>query len=179
MTGQRRKAVIFDRDGVLNVDHGYVAEIEKLEWIKGARHAVRLCNEAGVLAIVATNQSGIGRGYYEEAAMHALHEKMRGDLAVMGAWLDAIYFCPFHPQAEREELRHPDHPDRKPNPGMVLRAMADWELQPADIVLIGDKETDMEAARRAGVTGRLFTGGDLEVLVTNELAALHGPPGKA
>jgi len=175
MVGQRRKAVIFDRDGVLNVDHGYVAEIEKLEWVTGARRAVRRCNEAGVLAIVATNQSGIGRGYYDEAAMHALHERMRADLAVWGAWLDAIYFCPFHPEAEREDLRHPDHPDRKPNPGMIVRAMADWELDPADVVLIGDKDTDMEAARRAGVTGLLFTGGDLEAFVGDALAALHAP----
>ncbi len=179
MPSRGRKAVIFDRDGVLNVDHGYVAEIEKLEWIKGARHAVRLCNEAGVLVIIATNQSGIGRGYYDEAAMRALHEKMRGDLAVMGAWIDAIYFCPFHPDAEDPALRHPDHPDRKPNPGMVLRAMADWELDPAGVVLIGDKDTDMEAARRAGVAGRLFTGGDLEAFVKDALAALHASAGRA
>jgi len=172
MPGQRRRAVIFDRDGVLNVDHGYVAEIEKLEWIPGARRAVRRCNEAGVLALVATNQSGIGRGYYDEASMHALHEQMKADLAAEGAHLDAIYWCPFHPDAVTEALRHPDHPDRKPNPGMILRALADWSLTPADVLMIGDKTSDMQAARRAGVAGHLFSGGDLDAFVTEKLAGL-------
>jgi D-glycero-D-manno-heptose 1,7-bisphosphate phosphatase len=167
----RRRAVIFDRDGVLNVDHNYVSEPEKLEWIPGAMRAVRRCNEAGVLAIVATNQSGIGRGYYDEAAMHALHEQMKADLAAEGAWIDAIYWCPFHPEAVSEALRHPDHPDRKPNPGMILQALAEWNLDPADVLLIGDKETDMEAARRARVAGHLFSGGNLEAFVVERLAA--------
>ncbi|HEX6866377.1 MAG TPA: HAD family hydrolase, partial [Caulobacteraceae bacterium] len=163
MAPRRRTAVIFDRDGVLNVDHGYVFETDKLEWTTGATRAVRRCNEAGVLVIVATNQSGIGRGYYDEAAMHALHEQMKGDLATVGAWIDAIYWCPFHPEAVDEGLRHPDHPDRKPNPGMILKALEAWSLEPENVVLIGDKETDIEAARRAGVAGRLFIGGDLDV----------------
>jgi D-glycero-D-manno-heptose 1,7-bisphosphate phosphatase len=173
MPGQRRKAVIFDRDGVLNVDHGYLFEVEKLEWTPGARRAVRRCNDAGVLALVATNQSGIGRGYYDEAAMHALHAQMAADLAAEGAHLDAIYYCPFHPEAVSEALRHPDHPDRKPNPGMVLRALADWSLDPSDVLLIGDKTSDMQAARRAGVAGHLFTGGDLDAFVADKLATLR------
>ncbi len=172
MPNRRRRAVIFDRDGVLNVDHGYVFEPDKFEWLPGATRAIRRCNEAGVLAIVATNQSGIGRGYYDEAAMHALHEQMKGDLAAEGAWIDDIYWCPFHPEAADEAFRHADHPDRKPNPGMILRALKDWSLEPADVVLIGDKETDMEAARRAGVAGHLFSGGNLEAFVKPLLATL-------
>lgn len=172
MPGQRSKAVIFDRDGVLNVDHGYVFEPDKLEWIEGARRAVRRCNESGVLAIVATNQSGIGRGYYDEAAMHALHEQMRADLAAEGAHLDAIYFCPFHPQAREAAYRHADHPDRKPNPGMILRALKDWALAPANVILVGDKPSDIEAARRAGVEGLLFEGGDLDAFLRPRLATL-------
>jgi D-glycero-D-manno-heptose 1,7-bisphosphate phosphatase len=169
MPAHRRKAVIFDRDGVLNVDHGYVFEVDKLEWIDGAKRAVRRCNDAGVLAIVATNQSGIGRGYYDEASMHALHDQMQADLAAEGAHLDAIYYCPYHPQARDEALRHPDHPDRKPNPGMILRALEEWSLDPADVVLIGDKDTDVEAAERAGVRGFLFTGGNLEAFLAGKL----------
>lgn len=172
MPSRRRKAVIFDRDGVLNVDHGYVYEPEKLEWIAGARRAIRRCNELGVLALVATNQSGIGRGYYDEASMHALHEQMRADLAAEGAHLDAIYYCPFHPDAVDEALRHPDHPDRKPNPGMILRALADWNLDPANVVLIGDKDTDIEAAERAGIEGLRFTGGDLDAFLRRRLETL-------
>ena len=172
MPTRRRRAVIFDRDGVLNVDHGYVAEPDRFEWMPGATRAIRRCNEAGVLAIVATNQSGIGRGYYDEAAMQALHEQMKADLAAEGAWFDAIYWCPFHPEALNEALRHPDHPDRKPNPGMVLQALKEWSLEPDNVVLIGDKETDMEAARRAGVAGRLFAGGNLDAFVSEVLASL-------
>lgn len=169
MPAHRRRAVIFDRDGVLNVDHGYVYEVDKLEWVAGAKRAVRRCNDAGVLAIVATNQSGIGRGYYDEAAMHALHDQMQADLAAEGAHLDAIYYCPFHPDAEDERLRHSDHPDRKPNPGMVLRALEEWSLDPADVILIGDKDTDIEAAERAGVKGFLFTGGNLDAFLSGKL----------
>ncbi|MGE5502060.1 MAG: D-glycero-alpha-D-manno-heptose-1,7-bisphosphate 7-phosphatase [Ignavibacteriales bacterium] len=172
MAAHRRRAVIFDRDGVLNVDHGYVYEVDKLEWITGAKRAVRRCNDAGVLAIVATNQSGIGRGYYDEASMHALHDQMQADLAAVGAHFDAIYFCPYHPDAEDEALRHPDHPDRKPNPGMILRALEEWSLDPAEVILIGDKETDIEAAERAGVRGYLFTGGDLDAFLAKKLATL-------
>lgn len=172
MPTPRRRAVIFDRDGVLNVDRGYVAEPDRFEWTAGATRAVRRCNEAGVLAIVATNQSGIGRGYYDEGAMHALHEQMKADLAAEGAWIDAFYFCPFHPEAADEAFRHADHPDRKPNPGMILRAMKDWSLEPGNVILVGDKETDMEAARRAGVAGHLFAGGDLEAFVRPLLATL-------
>jgi D-glycero-D-manno-heptose 1,7-bisphosphate phosphatase len=172
MAAHRRRAVIFDRDGVLNVDHGYVFEVDKLEWIAGAKRAVRRCNDAGVLAIVATNQSGIGRGYYDEASMHALHDQMQADLAADGAHFDAIYFCPYHPQAEDEALRHPDHPDRKPNPGMILRALSEWSLDPADVILIGDKPSDMAAAERAGVRGFMFEGGDLDAFLARKLATL-------
>lgn len=168
----RRRAVIFDRDGVLNVDHGYVSAPDRFEWMAGATRAVRRCNEAGVLAIVATNQSGIGRGYYNEPAMHALHEQMKADLAAEGAWIDAFYFCPFHPEAIDEAYRHADHPDRKPNPGMILRALKDWSLDPANVVLIGDKDSDIEAGRRAGVTGHLFAGGDLDRFIRPLLATL-------
>ncbi len=156
------RAVILDRDGVLNVDHGYVGDRQRFEWMPGARAAVRRWNDEGRLVIVATNQSGIARGYFDEPAVAALHAAMAVDLAADGARIDAIYICPFHPDATVERFRHPDHPDRKPNPGMIVRALADFTLDPAEAVLIGDKESDMEAARRAGVRGLKFPGGDLD-----------------
>lgn len=160
-----RAAVLFDRDGVLNVDHGYVGDVERLEWVTGARRAVRRLNEAGVAVAVVTNQSGVARGYFDLAAVDAVHEAMRADLAVEGAWLDAVYVCPYLPEAAIAAYSHPDHPDRKPNPGMVLKALADLDLDPARTVLIGDKSSDLEAARRAGVAGALFPGGDLDAFV--------------
>jgi D-glycero-D-manno-heptose 1,7-bisphosphate phosphatase len=160
-------AVIFDRDGVLNVDHGYVGEAERLEWMPGAKRAIRRLNESGIRVIVATNQSGVARGYFDEAAVARVHEVMRADLAAIGGRLDEIYVCPFHPCASVPAFAHPDHPGRKPNPGMILEAMADHGLAPDEVVVVGDKESDMEAARRAGVAGIRFDGGDLERFLTD------------
>ncbi len=160
-----RAGVIFDRDGVLIVDHGYVGEVERLEWMPGARQAIRRLNAAGVVVAVATNQSGVARGYFDEVAVDCLHAVMRADLTADGAYIDAIYVCPFLADAPVTRYAHPDHPDRKPNPGMVLRAIADLDLDPTRTVLIGDKPSDVEAATRGGVAGALFPGGDLEAFV--------------
>jgi D-glycero-D-manno-heptose 1,7-bisphosphate phosphatase len=156
-----RAAVFFDRDGVLNIDHGYVGELSRFEWVTGARQAIAAVNRAGRLAIVITNQSGVARGMFTEADVAGLHAAMQADLATIGARIDAFYICPYHADARIPAFRHPDHPDRKPNPGMVLRAIADWDIDPGRSMLIGDKESDMEAAHRAGVSGLLFEGGDL------------------
>jgi D-glycero-D-manno-heptose 1,7-bisphosphate phosphatase len=161
----QRGAVIFDRDGVLNVDHGYVGDASRLEWTPGARRAVLRVNTAGLLAIVATNQSGVARGHFDEAAVEALHGVMRADLAAIGARIDAFYVCPFLADAQIARYRHGDHPDRKPNPGMILRALADWSIDPARALMVGDKASDMEAARRAGIAGALFPGGDLDAFL--------------
>jgi D-glycero-D-manno-heptose 1,7-bisphosphate phosphatase len=155
-------AVIFDRDGVLNIDHGYVGEVERLTWIAGAKAAVRRLNEAGVKVLVATNQSGVARGHFDEAAVARFHAAMQDDLAALGAHIDAFYVCPFHKDASIAAYAHPNHPDRKPNPGMVLKALAEWRLNPAQVIFVGDKESDMKAAAGGGVAGALFPGGNLE-----------------
>lgn len=174
MNAQRPVMVIFDRDGVLNVDHGYAYEPSKLEWVPGARAAVRRVNDAGAVAVIATNQSGIGRGYYAESDMEAFHAEMLRQLAADGGRIDGIYFAPHHEDAVEDRYRVADHPDRKPNPGMLLRALADFGVAPEDAVMIGDKPSDMEAARRAGVHGVFFEGEDLEALVTSALDRLTG-----
>jgi D-glycero-D-manno-heptose 1,7-bisphosphate phosphatase len=157
-----RAAVIFDRDGVLNVDHGYVGDESRLEWMPGALRAVARLNGEGVLVVVATNQSGVARGLFDEAAVTRLHGVMQAQLAAEGGHIDAFYVCPFHAEARVAAYRHADHPDRKPNPGMIARAMSDWSLDPARTLLVGDKQSDLEAARRAGIEGVLFSGGDLD-----------------
>jgi D-glycero-D-manno-heptose 1,7-bisphosphate phosphatase len=171
MTGDARPAAFLDRDGVINVDLGYVHRIEDLEWIAGAPRAVKRLNDAGYLVILVTNQSGIGRGYYDEASMDSVHDALRAHLATAGARIDAVYACPFHPEAIVERFRHPDHPDRKPNPGLLLRAMQDFAIDADRSFMIGDKDSDMEAARRAGVTGHMFKGGDLDAFVQALLEA--------
>ena len=163
-----RPALFFDRDGVLNEDRGYVHRWEDFRWIPGARETVAAFNRAGWLVIVVTNQSGVGRGFYTEDDVHALHARMRADLADAGARIDAFYHAPQHPEAEQETYRHPDPPLRKPNPGMILQALADWPIDREASLLIGDKPSDLEAALRAGVRGVLFAGGDLQVFLEKE-----------
>ncbi len=165
-----KPALFLDRDGVLNEDHGYVHRWSDFRWIDGACEAVAAFNRAGWLVFVVTNQSGIGRGYYTEAAMHALHGRMAEELAAAGGHIDAFYFCPHHPEAALESYRHPDPPDRKPNPGMILRALSEWPVDRARSLMVGDKPADMEAAARAGVRGRLFGGGDLAAFLAGEVA---------
>jgi len=148
-----RPALFLDRDGV-----------------DGARQAVAGFNARGWWVFVVTNQSGVGRGYYSEDDVHALHARMAEDLAAAGARIDAFYHCPFHPEALEDRYRHPDPPDRKPNPGMLLKAMADWPVDAARSVMVGDKAIDLEAGRRAGVRSLHFSGGDLAAFLAAEVA---------
>jgi histidinol-phosphate phosphatase family protein len=165
-----RPAAFLDRDGVLNVDIGYTHRPEDLIWLPGARDAVLSLNEAGHLVLVVTNQAGIARGYYGEAEMAAFHARMQDDLAEISAHIDAFYFCPYHEEAATPAYRIADHPDRKPNPGMILRAMREWRVDPARSFLIGDRSTDVEAARRAGLRSVLHERGDLRRSVEAALA---------
>lgn len=160
-----KPALFLDRDGVLNEDRGYVSRWADFRWITGARETVSAFNRAGWLVIVVTNQSGVGRGYYTEADVHLLHEAMQADLAALGARIDAFYHAPQHPEAVEDAYRHPDPPLRKPNPGMILKALADWPIDRDASLLIGDKPSDLEAAKRAGIRGMLFKGGDLRAFL--------------
>lgn len=149
MTDGRRAAFI-DRDGVLNVDRGYVHRVEDFEWLPGAVQALQRLQAAGYALVVVTNQSGIGRGMYTEADLERLHRFVGDDLKRHGVSLAGIYACPHHPQAVLEAYRR-DCDCRKPRPGLILRAMADHGLDPGRSCLFGDKASDIEAGRAAGV----------------------------
>lgn len=137
----------------------------------GAREAVRDLNDAGYLVLVVSNQAGIARGLYTEASMDEFHAEMAGQLADVGAHIDAFYHCPYHAEASVARYRNADHPDRKPNPGMILRALQDWRVRPAGSFLIGDRDTDIEAASRAGLPGYLYRGGSLRAIVNQGMGA--------
>ena len=164
-------AVFLDRDGVLIEDSGYPHLPEHLKLIPGATAAVQRLNRLGYLAVIVTNQSGVARGMFDEDQMHAFNALLVKRLAQDGAVIGPVYACPFHAEARDERYRHPDHPDRKPNPGMLLRAIADHDIDPAKSFMIGDQPTDVEAAKRAGVSGFLFQGGDLDVFVRELIGA--------
>jgi D,D-heptose 1,7-bisphosphate phosphatase len=157
---RRRPAVFLDRDGVLNVDHGYVHAPEQVEWVPGAKEAVKLWNDAGCYVFVVTNQAGVAKGYYEEEAVGSLHRWMSDELAKIGASIDDWRYCPFHPEGSVVAYRAA-HDWRKPSPGMILDLIAHWPIEREQSVLIGDKASDIEAAEAAGVAGHLFEGGDL------------------
>jgi D-glycero-D-manno-heptose 1,7-bisphosphate phosphatase len=163
---------IFDRDGVLNVDVGYAHRPDQLRLVEGAARAVARLNAAGWAVVAVTNQSGVARGLFPESAVGLFHAALDTALAAEGARIDAYYYCPFHPEATVAAYRRADHPDRKPNPGMLLRALADFAEAPERAFLVGDQESDLEAARRAGVAGHLYAGGDLDALIAAILTDL-------
>ncbi len=167
-----RPAAFLDRDGVLIVDCGYPHRPDQLVLIPGAAEAVKRLNDAGYVTVIVTNQSGVARGLFSEEAMHGFNALLVERLAKSGARIDAVYAAPHHAEAVDARYRHPDHPDRKPNPGMLLKAIAEHDLDPSRSLMIGDQPSDMEAARRAGVAGHRFAeGGDLDQFVVGLLTA--------
>lgn len=156
----KRPALFLDRDGVLNVDKGYVSQIDDFEWIPGAADCIRAFKARDWFVFVVTNQSGIARGLYTEPDMQTLHTWMLDELEYAGAVIDRIYHCPYHAEGEIALYRK-DSFDRKPKPGMLLQAMAEFPVKKETSFLIGDKPTDIEAARAAGIGGFLFRGGNL------------------
>ena len=163
-----RPAIFFDRDGVLNRDVGYPHRPNQIEWSPGVFEAVRRANQAGWLVFVVTNQSGVARGLYDEAAVEQLHAWMDGEFAAHGARIDAWSYCPHHPTEGVGAYRR-DCACRKPSPGMLYDLMERFPVDRARSVLIGDKASDLEAAEGAGVRGVLYTGGDLDRLVAELL----------
>lgn len=150
-----RKALFLDRDGVINHDPGYVHRPDQVEFIDGIFELCRAAVARDYLIIIITNQAGIGRGFYTEAQFHSLMDWMRARFAAEGAPLTEVYFCPSHPEHGIGEYRV-DSPDRKPNPGMILKAQQAFALDLAASLLIGDKSGDCEAGARAGVGTRLL-----------------------
>ena len=150
-----REMRILDRDGIINVDHDYVFQQENFEFIDGifglCRHASRL----GYRIFVITNQAGIGRGYYTEQDFLDLTDWMCGVFKSEGVDIDKVYFCPFHAEHGIGKYKI-DSPFRKPGPGMILQAAAEFEIDLPGSVLLGDRESDIQAGITAGVGRNLL-----------------------
>jgi D-glycero-D-manno-heptose 1,7-bisphosphate phosphatase len=149
-----RRALFLDRDGVINVDHGYVHRSEDFEFLPGIFELVRAARRRGLLPVVVTNQAGIARGYYDEAQFERLTAWMMARFATEGAALERVYHCPTHPTEGIGKYRV-DSIDRKPGPGMLLRARDELGLDLGTSFMLGDKASDMLAGQAAGV-GRLL-----------------------
>jgi D,D-heptose 1,7-bisphosphate phosphatase len=171
----KRGAVIFDRDGVLNQDIGYAHRPDQIDWIPGALEAIKAVNDAGLFAFVATNQAGVARGLYDEARVVELHGWMNTVLRLHGAQIDAFAYSPYHPEGTVERYARASD-CRKPNPGMIRELLAGHRVDGSRVVMIGDRQSDVSAAKAAGIEGILFTGGNLKAALSAHIAALTAPP---
>lgn len=151
MSGNR--ALFLDRDGVINHDSGYTSSAENFRFIEGIFDLCRVAKRLGYLLIVVTNQAGIGRGYYSEQDFLTLTEWMRERFEAEGVPIADVFHCPYHPENGVGHYKR-DSFDRKPNPGMLLRAAKKHGLDLGRSIMIGDKDSDMQAASKAGVRVR-------------------------
>jgi D-glycero-D-manno-heptose 1,7-bisphosphate phosphatase len=165
-----RRAFFLDRDGVLNrraPPGEYVKSAAEFVWLTGAREGVRRLNDEGWLVLVVTNQRGVALGLYGAADVEAIHARAQRELHEIGAHVDGFYFCP-----------HGDEDGcacRKPQPGLILRAAQEWNVDLADSYLIGDDARDVEAARRAGVRARQVAS---DANLAQALTETLGPPAR-
>ena len=153
-----RPAVFLDRDGTLTEEVGYVNHPRRLRLLPRSARAIRRLNEAGVAAIVVTNQAGVARGYFSEEVLQAVNAALVAQLKDEGAHLDAIYVCPHHP-TEGEPPYRLDCDCRKPKPGLLHRAAADHGLDLTRSTLVGDRPSDLVAARAVGAAAVLVLTG--------------------
>lgn len=145
-----KRALFLDRDGVINVDYGYVGRQEDFHFVDGIFDLCRAAKLHGYRLFVITNQAGIGRGYYSEQDFQRLTSWMCDVFRAEGTEIDKVYFCPDHPEHGIGEYRK-ESGFRKPNPGMILQAAREFELDLPGSILLGDKESDIAAGRAAGV----------------------------
>ncbi len=152
------KAVFLDRDGTVNEEVGYLANLSKLRLIPGAGAAIRRLNEAGFQVVLVTNQSGVARGYFPESLVHEAHERLFEMLKSEGARIDAVYYCPHHPKAGNSHYTV-DCDCRKPKTGLIDRALKERAIDIRHSYMVGDKWSDVELAQRAGAHAILVASG--------------------
>ena len=144
-------ALFLDRDGVVNHEVGYLYLPADVRWVPGIFPLCRTAQSLGYKLVVVTNQSGIARGLYTEADFHSLMDWMRAEFLAQKISLDAVYFCPYHPEHGVGAYKR-EHPNRKPAPGMLLSAARDLSLDLTRSILVGDRCSDIAAANAAGLS---------------------------
>jgi D-glycero-D-manno-heptose 1,7-bisphosphate phosphatase len=146
----KRPALFMDRDGTVSEEVGYVNHPSRFRLFPYSAEAIKLLNDNGWLAIVVTNQAGVARGYFEEEVILQIHEQLQRDLETSGAKVDAIYYCAHHPSVGEPPYRL-DCDCRKPRTGLIERAAADFEIDLQRSWVVGDRYSDIELARNAGL----------------------------
>ncbi len=150
--------MFLDRDGTLIEEVGYLDRLDRIDIYPGSVDAVRLLNRAGFAVVVATNQSGVARGYFDEAFVGAAHERIASTFAAGGARIDAFYYCPHHPEASVAAYRQACE-CRKPRPGLLRRAASELDLDPRRSFVVGDRSNDIDAGRAVGAATVLLRTG--------------------
>ncbi|NOR54954.1 MAG: D-glycero-beta-D-manno-heptose 1,7-bisphosphate 7-phosphatase [Sulfurovum sp.] len=146
----KKNALFLDRDGIINVDHGYVSKIKDFEFMEGIFDFVKLFSDAGYLVFIVTNQSGIGRGYYTQEDFNTLTQWMVEKFEAQNVRIAQVYHCPHSP----EENCH----CRKPNTGMIEQAMETYEIDLSHSWMVGDKQSDIDLALNAGIGHSIYIG---------------------
>lgn len=149
------KSIILDRDGVINENFGYISEIKNFKWINGSLKAIKYLNKKKQNIFVATNQSGVARGYYSEKKVQLLHEYIKDVLQKKNCYINEFYYCPYHSKAKIKKYRKNSNL-RKPKNGMFLEILKDWNINKKNTFIIGDQLSDIEFAKNSKVKGYLF-----------------------
>lgn len=151
------KVAFLDRDGVINIDHGYVYQQSDFRWVPKALEAMQILSQKGWRIVIVTNQSGIARGYYTEKDLQKLHSWLITELMQSGVNVLDIRFCPHHP-SKGHGVYLQNCSCRKPEPGMLTRAAKKHQFALADSIMFGDKPSDMQAGAAAGCKARILLG---------------------
>ena len=155
------KAAFFDRDGVINIDYGFVGQIENYDIIDGVPQALKILKDLGYYLVLVTNQSGIARGKYTESDFFKVTSFMQANLSLSDACFDKVYFCPHHPNADLPQYRC-ECDCRKPKSGMFLQAQKELNLDMSQCLMFGDHASDLIAAKNAGISELYLLGTHLK-----------------
>lgn len=165
-----QKAVFCDRDGVINIDYGYIGSIDRFDFVPDVKQALACLKNLGYLTVLVTNQSGIARGIYKEADFLRTNAYMQQCLDLYNARFDKVYFCPHHKNAQITKYRKVCN-CRKPNPGMLLQAAIDLNIDLSSSIMVGDKESDLKAGISAGIGRCIFISENKDCLNTSEIGS--------
>jgi len=146
----KNKALFLDRDGVINKNFGYVSSVKNFVWLKNAKKAIKYAYVKKYLIIIVTNQSGVARGFYSEKDIKILHSQINKQLKIINCKIHDFYYCPYHPKFGNTKYKKNSYL-RKPNPGMIFKAVKKWNIDLDKSLMIGDKKTDMMTAKRSNL----------------------------